>query len=75
MFGNPKLYIKLLKTVVSCKTPDQLEVAEAWLKKQHNIAFNLTDFEYRALRKSVEEVRHRLGMDKTELEKSFWESR
>jgi len=75
MLANPSLYSSLLQGILQCDSEGKIREMEKLIQKQYDIPFNLTVFEYRELRESIDERCKKLNCGETTLELDFWSKR
>lgn len=75
MLANPSLYSSLLQGILQCDSEGKIREMEKLIQEEYNKLFNLTVFEYRELRESVDERCKKLNCGNTTLELDFWSKR
>lgn len=75
MLANPSLYSSLLQGIMKCDSEGEIREMEKLIQTEYNKLFNLTVFEYRELRESVDKRCKKLNCGNTNLELDFWSKR
>lgn len=73
--GNPELYSKLMLLISKANSKEEVLKAEERLRREKDVSFNLTVFEYRELRELIKLKRKRFNLGPTILEPDFWAKR